>query len=266
MAATTTYETFTPLARYDGESGETIKMVKLPLDAILIPDFQRERIARQIAKLAAEWDETAYGFPVVAGYKGGLICLDGQQRLAAAEEKGIPYVVVLLIEGVKKWERLANLFLKFNRDRKLLNAFEKFVAALTAKDRGTLDIAKLLESYGLVAGKSSSVNGRVPIGTVTYIYDKMGRNTLDRVLHIRTQAWHVPSKEANEGQTLLGLATFVKRHFDRLDDDRLIDLLRRHHPGYLLEATDQRRGSIKVAYSDHLRELYNKGLRGKARL
>lgn len=265
-AAATLPSAFDALSRYDGHHSETVKLVNLPLDAILIPDFQRDRILPHIKKLKAEWDPTAYVFPVVAFFKGNLINLDGQQRLAAAEEIGKDKVVCLLIEGIGSRERLANLFLKFNRDRRLLNAFQKFVAALEAKDRGSLSIQRILASYEKHIAKKASGNGGCPAGAVTKIHASGGDDHLERVIRTIAQAWPTPSQEAHEGETLLGLSQFIRRDWERIDDARLVAVLRKHHPGYLLEAANQRRGPFRAAYSDQIRDLYNKGLRGKGRL
>ncbi len=251
----------------EGAPGETRRIALLPIAEILMPGFQRERIQTQIAKLASEWDETAASFPVVAVYKQTMWGLDGQQRLAAAESLERMEIQCILIEGIRSYERLANLFLKFNRDRRLLNAFQKYVAAHAAKDRGTLEISRILEGFGLEAGKSGTGSGKVPIGAVTAIHSRGGSDLLNRVLMARSRAWgDKPSREANEGKTLQGLATFLARYWEKVEDDRLVKMLGRHHPGYLLEATDQTRGTFHVAYSDYLRDLYNKGLRGKGRL
>ena len=264
--ATVTYSAHDALSLHQGKGDEVIRLVCLPIDPILMPTFQRDRIAQHIAKMAADWDETAYVFPVVALFKGSMYAIDGQQRIAAAQDRGMEKLDCLLVEGVRTFERLSELFLKINRDRKLLNAFQKYFAAVAAKDRGSLNVRQILCDFELEGAKSASANGKVPIGAIVQIYSQQP-DLLKRVLHVRTQAWGVnPSKEANEGKTLLGLALFVRRHWDKLDDDRIIAVLRRHHPGYLLQATDQSRGNFKAAYSDYLRNLYNKGLRGKGRL
>lgn len=257
---------FTAVSRYDGRNGETITLVRLPLADILTPGFQRERLPRHISKIAAELDATAYAFPVVALFKGNFLALDGQQRLAALEALGEETVTVLLVEGIASEARLADLFLKINRDRKLLNAFQKYVAALESRDRGTVEMKRLLDEFSLEAAKSASANGKVPVGAIAKIFADGGTDLARRVLMLRTQAWPVPSKEANESKTLLGLALFIRRNWDKLDDGRAISVLAKHHPGYLLEATDQSRGSFFPAYSDYIRDLYNKGLRGKGRL
>jgi len=257
---------FDALSRYDGRNEETAKLSRLPLDAILIPDFQRDRIAPHIKKLTAEYDATAFIFPIVALFKGNLIDLDGQQRLAAAEALGEQRVVCVLIEGIASRERLADLFLKFNRDRRLLNAFQKFVAALDAKDRGTLSIHAILERHGKHVAKKASANGGMPAGAVTSVHANGGNDRLDRVVRTIRQAWPTPSQEAHEAETILGLALFLKRDWEKIDDNRLISVLRKHHPGYLLEAADHQRGALRASYSDYIRDLYNKGLRGKGRL
>jgi hypothetical protein len=253
---------------YEGEGAERIRLVTLRRDQILMANFQRERLPRQIAKFTGEFDRTAYAFPLVAAFEGHYIDLDGQQRLGACEGIGLELVAVLLVEGIATKERLAELFLRINRDRKLLSAFEKFIGSLGAADPGSMLINKSLQEYDLHMGKSASASGAVPAGAIVAIYDKGGSDLLERVLYIRQLAWgNSPSREAYEGKTLLGLATFIGRYFDRIDDDRLVMKLSKLHPGYILKAVDNAMGQSKsVTYSDWLREQYNSGLRGGRRL
>lgn len=256
-------------AIYEGAKQETVSLAELDRSDIVIPEFQRDRIDRHIDKIAGEFDQTAYAFPLVAGWKGGFLCIDGQQRLAALERLGEEKCWVLLIEGIAKQERLADIFLKFNRDRKLLKPLEKYVGALGAKDPGTINLRNLVErDHGLVIDKSATSGGHLPVGALLKIQANYGLDVLDIVLRVREQAWgHESPKEANEAKTLLGLAEFFKRYEEKADIDRVIELLRKHHPGYILEAVDTGRATAKIkSYSDWVRDLYNKNKRGRARL
>src|SRR5215831_3133323 len=120
-------ETSAPVARrkYEGKANETITLASVVIASVAMPGFQRERYVRHIAKIATEFDPTAYAFPICATFRNHTICIDGQQRLAALEKNGIASTVVLLIEGITSEARLADVFLKINRDRKLLNPLEK---------------------------------------------------------------------------------------------------------------------------------------------
>jgi len=267
MASRNVRSPFASQNSYAAQGDEEIRLVRMPLDPILTDEYQRDRKKAHIEKIAAEFDPTAYAFPIVAEFQDSYFVLDGQQRLAACEKLGHERVFVLLIEGVKTRDRLAEIFLRFNRDRKLLDSLEKYAAARIAKDRGVLSVGVILSDFNQEPAKSASVNGRVPIGAVMQIFDQGGKELLERVLRVKTQAWgNAPSKEQNEGKTLLGLALFLRRHWETVDDGRLISILSKHHPGYLLEASDQERGSFKIAYAKHLFQLYNRGIRGKARL
>jgi hypothetical protein len=166
---------------------------------------------------------------------------------------------------VKSAERLASLFLKVNRDRKLLNAFEKYIGALDAKDKGTLDIHRILSEFNLEVAKSATTAGKVPAGAVARIHANGGSELVQRVFSVREMAWgNSPSREANEGKTLQGIASFLKRYWDKIEDDRLIAILQKQHPGYILKAVDK---SVQIkSYSDYLRDQYNKGLRGQKKL
>lgn len=260
----------TKLATYGGKNAETIRLAHLHLADIEMPSYQRDRKQAHINKIKDAFDLTAYAFPAVALFNDHQICLDGQQRLAALELLGKEECVVLLYEGITSSQRLAEIFLLINRDRKLLNAFEKHVGALGMNDRGSLDIRKILAEFDLEVSKSASGNGHVPAGAITSIYNSGGREILTRVVRVRTLAWGgLGAREANEGKTLLGLAQFIARYTnpeqpDRVDDDRLIGILKKRHPGFILGYVSKSKEVI--TYSDYLRTEYNRGLRGKGRL
>jgi hypothetical protein len=251
---------------YKGEGAETIRLAELSRGEILTPTFQRERLIKQIEKFAADFDKTAYAFPTVALFRGHYINLDGQQRLASCELRGDDEVVVMLVEGVATKERLAELFLKINRDRKLLTSFQKFVGALEAKDPGAVAMNKLVDAYDLTMSKSGTQYGHVPTGSIVKIYERGGAEQLERTLRIRQQAWGAtPSREAHEGKTLIGLATFIGRFYEHIEDERLVTVLRKLHPAYILTMTDKS-SEQKISYAEFLRREYNRGLRGKGKL
>jgi hypothetical protein len=251
---------------YQGEPGETVQLCSLLISEIEMPGFQRDRKRHFIDKVAAEPDMTAFVFPIIAYFKGHYVCIDGQQRLAGWEQKGEPSAIVLLIGGITRQERLADIYLKINRDRKLLDAFEKFIGALAAKDRGTLEIEGVAGEFGLEIARKASATGKIPAGATTQIYSRGGPDLLRRVLRIRELSWGSNgAHETNEGRTLLGLASFVRRYDEKIDDNRLVKTLRKNHPGYILTAVQRHEGG-ELSYSDFLREEYNKGLRGSSRL
>ena len=256
-----------------GKDSEVISLVAVALNLIKIPHFQRPRIDAHIQKIAREWDRTAYFLPVVALFKGHYVCLDGQQRLAAVEVLGGEEIEVALIEGVISQQRLAALFLRFNRDRRLVQAFDKFVAALDAKDRGSLDVQALLEKFGLEAGRKAS-SERIPTGALLRVHEKGGAAFLERVLRVVTEAWPTGvdgrprAAEAHEGQTILGISEFMYRYRgddDGLSDERVIAVLAANHPRWLITAARQD-GTFVANYVAELKNQYNRGLRGKARL
>lgn len=267
MTSATVASAAAPTLRvYNGEGKETIRLARLRLDEILTPIFQRDRLIKQIEKFAGDFDKTAYAFPTVALFHGNYIDLDGQQRLASCELRGDEEVAVMLVEGVATKERLAELFLKINRDRKLLTSFQKFVGALEAKDPGAVAMQKLVGEYDLTMSKSASQYGHVPTGSIVTIYERGGAEQLERTLRIRQQAWGAtPSREAHEGKTLVGLATFIGRFYEHIEDERLVTVLRKLHPAYILTMTDKS-SEQKVSYAEFLRREYNRGLRGKGKL
>lgn len=251
---------------YKGQNGETVQLASILISEIEMPGFQRERKKHAIGKIAGEPDWTAFVFPIVAFYHGHYICIDGQQRLAGWEQMGEVSATVHLIGGITKQERLAALYLKINRDRKLLDAFEKHIGALASKDLGSIEIEKVVEEFGLEVSRKASVTGKIPAGATTHIYNRGGAALLRRVLRVRGLAWEeLHAHEANEGRTLLGLTSFLQRHWEKVDDDRLVKVLRKQHPSYILTAIHHHTGG-ELSYSDYLRDQYNRGLRGSARL
>ena len=259
-----TLAVYEAVAKYRGSGNETVRLATVPRGAIIVPPFQRERYAKKIQRMAAEYDATAYVFPLVALFKGDMILLDGQQRHAAHEQLGTAKIVVLLVEGVRTEARLADIFLKVNRDRTLLNAFEKFIGALASKDRGTLDIERIVKAQGLKVGKAATANGHLPVGAVVAVHERGGNDLLERTLEVIVLAWgNYASKEAYEADTLRGLATFLRRYGDKINQERLVQRLTAHHPAAILEKVQAGRGrSTKVvSYSDYVRKtVYNHGL------
>jgi hypothetical protein len=249
---------------YQGYADESVRLESIPIPMIQMPGFQRDRMHREITKMAAEFDATGYAFPIVALFRGEFLALDGQQRLASLEMRGEESATVLLVQGVKTPKRLAAIFLCVNRDRKLLNALQKYIGALSAEDAGTKDIERIVGSFGYEVGKSASQYGKVPAGAIVTIHERGGNDLLERVLFVRECAWgRTPSREAFESKTLLGLAAFLRRHGAKVDDDRLINVLAKHHPGYILDRTTK---TPTITYADYIREQYNKGLRGSKKL
>lgn len=239
-------------------------MVNIPISSIIMPGFQRDRKTAQIEKIKAEFDGTACAFPLIAQFLDEYLALDGQQRVTACELLGMDNITVLLVEGVRTKERLAQIYLRVNRDRKLLNAFEKYIGALSSKDHGTVEIERLVRSFNREIGKSATAGGKIPAGAAVSIHTSGGNDLLERVLLVTEMAWGAtPCVEANEGKTLLGIATFLKRHGEKVDDERLIGILSRHHPQYLLTQASAPRGP---SYAEQLLDLYNKGLRGQKKL
>lgn len=260
--------TFKHVDQYNGEAGETLRLAVAKLDQIEMPLFQRERHLPWIKKAAASWDRTAYAFPLVALFKSTLICLDGQQRLAALSRRGEIDAVVLLLEGVRTNERLASIFLMVNRDRRLLNAFEKYVAALSSKDPGTVDLDRIVAEHNLRIGKAASANGTVPAGAVAWIHENCGSDLLSRTLDVCVLAWDdLACKESLEGATLKGMATFLRSFGERTKDERLVNVLRRMHPNAILQAVQQGKGRVRtMSYAEFVRGKYNHGLPRKDRI
>jgi hypothetical protein len=248
---------------YQGEGHETVRLALVVRTAIDVPPFQRDRKAKKIATMAAEFDKTAYVFPLVALFKGRMILLDGQQRHAVTEMHGTDKITVLLIEGIKTEARLAALYLLKNRDTTLLTSFEKFIGALAAKDRGTLDIERIVKAQGLRVDKAASANGHVPSGVIVWIHELGGNDLLERTLETVTLAWGgCACKETYEADTLRGVFTFIRRYGDKVDQDRLVRRLQTQHPAAILQHVQAGRGrkAKVITYSDYLRKTYNSGL------
>lgn len=252
---------------YAGERNETIRLATLPLDEIRIPDFQREK-KRHHAAIAAEFDRTAYAFPLILIFDDVYMCVDGQQRVEALRMRGELEATMLVIEGVTSQKRAAEIYVRVNRDRKNLNAYEKFVGSHAAQDPGTRAITKILEDCSLRAGKSAGVEDHVPAGAVTSIYNRYGGDILLRTLEIRELAWgNENARESRESRTLSGLAAFLKCYFDELDDGHLVDVLRKIHPSSVLSRVEGHTspGTLSTRYAAFVKTLYNKAARGKVR-
>lgn len=255
--------------KYSGEGAETFRLATVPVAEVLanIPGFQRDRMTLHHEKIAREFDRSAYALPIVASFRGHLVVIDGQQRFVALESLGHETTTVLLLEGVPDARRLAELYLLYNRDRKNLTAFAKYVGALEAEDRGTLEIAKILDGFGLEMAVRATMT-HVPAGAVTFIYGKGGRELLTRVLQAVGVGWEQVGREKHERMNLLGVMTFVRLSPENLDEARLARIMKKLDPALIVSEVEARAGVRNKlgSYADRLGLRYNKGLRGKARI
>lgn len=148
-------------------------------DLRIDPDYQRAEVANHPARKAA-FDGDLFGIPLVGRRKSGLLyCVNGQQRIAAAQSDGYTHVESIVFTS-KGAAHEADVFYHANRDHKLISGVPMHKARYTARHAPALWIEGVLGDYRLTALPKGEAKSRVHATGVLYDLhagDVLGRST-----------------------------------------------------------------------------------------
>jgi hypothetical protein len=231
------------------------------------PRAQREFRTEKAAKIAADLDLEALGYPVVNRRDGHYFIVDGQHRVAALKMIGWgdQQIQCDTLEGLNEAEE-AELFLRRD-ERTAISTFEKFRIAITAEREVETDIDRVVRAQGLTVSRATTTPGSISaVGTLRKVYVQAGPATLGRALRIIRDAYGDPGLEA---PVIHGIGLLCQRYNGALDDEAAVDRLNRAHGGVngLLgkaEALRMRTGNQKAqCVAAAAVELINAGRGGK---
>lgn len=242
---------------------QTVRLSELKVD----PRVNRPLDQAWVDALVSTWTPAALGVPIVSkNGDGRYVILDGQHRVEALREMHADdaRVKVLVYEDLSLGEE-AQLFVDFNHTRGV-KAFVKFERLVTAGDTDACFILSILNEQGLHLSRgieSNAVNCVVTLQALLH-YDRTGL-LLKRVLTVPIGAWGSDS-HGFSGDVLAGIARLFRR-FPAASTKRLIQKLA-GLPGGPTGALAKGRGlrevmggRLSAAVAEHLRLLYNLGLR-----
>jgi len=199
----------------------------------LITDGRFNRPVRRahVERLATDFTPAAFG--VIEIWKrddGVLVILDGQHRCELLRVLGYPAtakcVPALVHEGLSL-DQAAELFVKLNAS-KLVSAYDRFHALLTATHTRTCDIDRIVRARGLLVSAGVKDGTISAVAALEKVYG-MGEPegvVLAMTLATLNGAWG-EAVEAYSSPMLRGIALYFHQHRDG-DPDALADgLVRR---------------------------------------
>lgn len=196
----------------------------------LITDGRFNRLVRQshVERIASDFTPAAFGvIELWQREDGTLVILDGQHRCAMLRLLGYPADVKCapaLVHAGLTLDQAAELFVKLNAS-KLVNAYDRFHALLTATHTRTCDIDRIVRASGLrvSAGKTDGTISAVDALDKVYGLGEPEGAVLAKALRALGGAWGEAS-EAFASPILRGVALYFHQHRDS-DPDALATAL-----------------------------------------
>lgn len=211
-------------------------------------DYQRP-LSSLVRKLVKRWDARLLMPVVISVRKGnphGAI-VDGQTRWSAAKQLGIKTLPALVFRGTREEE--AELFASFQSERRGINAYRRFHAALVANNPAALEVDQTVRRYGYEVMEGTTDTHPWGIAAVKALEEAFEQGQLEKVLTVTSRAWPVPSigERAQYGrghplnnELIVGLTSFIN---DAIDLKRLAGRLGKTNPQELsIRASHLRQG------------------------
>lgn len=203
---------------------------------------------------------------------GTVVILDGQTRVEAARRSNVDKL------WMRVWHDLpiadeAWLFTYLNRKSNPV-AVSTFKTRVLAEEDVPSGIAEILTGLGWRISESKDNGVFMAVSQAERIYRskgifkslRPGSQIFSRTLETLTEAWGL-NKTASDASIVGGLAVFLIRYWDQVDQKKLVDALRRITPELLrAEAKATQKGTgcnVVEAHGYKIHQHYNKRTRTK---
>jgi hypothetical protein len=210
---------------------------KIEYGMVPVKDLKTERYQRSInvaasRKIAIEYDEKLFGVIIVNKKDNEYFIIDGQHRAVAAGILNIPMVMCEIHHNLSH-EDAALLFVKCNKERRKLSAFDYYTGLYEANDPTILDIDDVVTSLSFRVGRGAAANTIQAINSLTNIYEKSGRSMLYYVLKTIKDVWHGDKNSLNS-LMIFGVYEFLKCYQHEMRHEKLVAQLMKVEPHVLL--------------------------------
>ena len=210
------------------QRNSTLKYV--PLGKMLVnPVAQREARPAWAAQIASSFDPNKMAAPHVNLRGDHYYIMDGQHTVEAMRLVGYTdtdAVECFVYVGLTEVEE-AEKFLELN-NRKVVGAYDKFRAGVTAMRAAPVEITKVMNDNGLTVGSSG---GTVRCVTALEdVYKSGGVELLDRTVRIINDAF---GPEAFDANMVRGVGLVCQRYNGSLDDARAAQQLSKTRNGHI---------------------------------
>jgi hypothetical protein len=201
--------------------------VVLAVDDLLVdPQAQRSLNEKRAQGYADNLVREALGSLIVSKRADGTVYIvDGMHRRRVCQLVGIEKIACEVHHGLDRQQE-AVLFLIKNRESAKPDAFDEYKVGLTAGLPLFVDTEAVLRERGLAMGTGTSTNTVGAVAGVLRITETFGHEVLARTLDVAEAAWGRTSSTW-DGMLLGGLAMFLGKHGEIVNDDQLAKKLGR---------------------------------------
>lgn len=235
----------------------------VPVSNIVTDKYQRPVAMSVAKKMAMTFNPNLVGTLIVSKRDGNYYVIDGQYRTQAALLCGVKVLPCLVHEGLTYSEE-ADLFVKYNRNRKSLQAFDYVKGLHEANDKAVSDMYSATECAGFQISRLSSNNHISAVSSALSIVDKYGVRMFAEILIVLKKAWdgnHMPLS----GDVMLGVCVLFNVFGTKIDSVRLSKKLQSVTPERVLAEADNdpNGGPKKNRVARVLLKYYNKNMQVK---
>lgn len=248
----------------------------IPLNRIVIGDYQREPSCRRVERIINEFNPAKLGILVVNDRQDGTYAIiDGQNRLSALRAIGITEASCFVLIGLTQ-EQEADYFRKQNQNHVNLTNYDLYHAGVVAKDTHYLMLKETLARYGYQAHKISAPRHVTAVAALTKIVALYGFDVLDQTFAFISATWDGDSTAVRR-EMLAGIADFASRFASKVSPDLFSTRMCDKIPGTLFYEYRRRcegRATFRNAFNPLMRrtccvvlmEAFNKGLGSTSRI
>ena len=241
----------------------------VPLDLLFVDAAYQRPLSSFAKRVVEHYDPAMVGTMIVSERNGRgkrrFAVIDGQTRLHGMRENGEVVAPCLVYEGLSKQQE-AELFARFQIERRGMATYLRFRAALVSGNEEALGIAETVRNAGFKMAGDGDNTGIKSIAAVEWIY-RRDPHLLTVVLLVISEAWPMNNGDdigdRARGEILKGIARFIRDQ--EADPARLAQRLSSVTPAQLrLRANALREGSgSSGAFDRHVKDallgIYSKG-------
>lgn len=246
-------------------SGHNIRRVPIK-DIRLDSSYQRDLDTVRVHRLLVEWNPDLAGALILSARAGALWCVDGQHRLAVMRERNELFCYAIVLNELTQKEEAA-LFVKYNKNRKGLNAWDLFKGEQVAGTADVLNIIRIVHAAGFRIDRTTGPNHIGAVGALRRIYRLGSEPLLTKTISIVQEVW-MGDRRALDGTVIEGLAVFLHSFVGepQYREKRARDVLETHSPILLIRKAQEIQaqryvaGSSATNLAEAIREFYNVGL------
>ena len=220
-------------------------------------EYQRKLSEGHIQKTVNEFDVYQINPVKVSRRDGKNYVFDGQHtvEIVAQESESRETPVWCMVFDDLKYTTEAHIFADQKRHVKNLVPYETFKAHIEAGDEKQMMIDATVRSYGLFVSGSNQPNAVCAVSTLERIYDKYGRDILDKTLKLVVQTWEGETNSLS-GNFLMGVARIIVAYGDLVKEEVFKESVGRVSVKQITRMAKERRPGA-LGYSEAMMIQYN---------